>query len=422
MAIFYRFITNLLYPFLIVLIYLRTIINKEDKMRFKEKLFISNFNFQRNLNSKLIWFHAASVGEFKSIFPLINKLNDEKENLEFLITTQTLSSSNLVKKETKNFNNLHHRFLPLDINHLAENFLKGWKPDRILFVDSEIWPNFIHSIKKLKIPFALVNGRLTSKSFKKWIKLPKFSRSLFSTFDLCLTSNLQTKKYLSDLGADNISYVGNLKLINSVESEKKNDTIENFLRNNIFWLAASTHPGEEEFCLKTHLKLKKIFPNVKTILAPRHIHRSSQIQKLCERLNFKSNIIKENEKLEERYEIFILNSFGILSMYFKHAKAVFIGKSLDKKFKNEGGQNPIEAARFGCKIYHGNYVYNFEEIYNILNQKNIARVIESSDELSNNLEKDLQKGEKDYKEFVSFMNKLSNQTLRNTMEKLNQFI
>ena len=196
MILLYRILTVILYPFLIILIYLRIFFKKEDPLRFKEKIFSSGFNAGRRTKSKLVWFHAASMGELKSILPLIEELNKNNNDLEFLITTVTLSSSNLARDELRKFNNAHHRFLPIDIEFLIKKFLLLWKPSAILLVDSEIWPNLILSAKKNKIPLAIINARITTKTFKKWMLIPETAEKIFKSFDLCLTSNLETKKYL----------------------------------------------------------------------------------------------------------------------------------------------------------------------------------------------------------------------------------
>ena len=147
MIFIYRFLTIFFYPIFIILIYFRKLLNKEDHYRYKEKIFPSNFSPDKDNNKKLIWFHAASIGEVQSIFPLIQKLNDEKKNLEFLITTVTLSAGNIVKKKLKKYKNIKHRYFPLDVNFLIKSFLNKWKPDLIIFIDSEIWPNLIFEIK-----------------------------------------------------------------------------------------------------------------------------------------------------------------------------------------------------------------------------------------------------------------------------------
>ena len=143
MILSYRIISTFLYPVLVLIIFFRKLIGKEDRIRFKEKIFIKNFNVQRNKKNKLIWFHAASIGEFKSVLPIIKELNKNYSDIQFLITTVTLSSANLAKDELKKFNNVTHRFFPLDIKFLIEEFLNLWKPSVIFLVDSEIWPNLI---------------------------------------------------------------------------------------------------------------------------------------------------------------------------------------------------------------------------------------------------------------------------------------
>ena len=155
----YKLITNILYPVLILLIYLRKIFKKEDQIRFKEKIFFSNFNVKRNHNCKLFWFHAASVGEIKSILPLINELNSRYKKVEYLITTVTLSSGDLAKKEIKKFKNVQHRYFPIDVNFFSKKFLDYCSLDKESFnkiIDSwrseHIWYKDNNDNWKLKQP------------------------------------------------------------------------------------------------------------------------------------------------------------------------------------------------------------------------------------------------------------------------------
>ena len=175
MILIYRVITTLIYPILIIFIYIRKIINKEDPKRYKEKIFISHFRPINKNKSKLIWFHAASIGELKSIIPIISQINKNKK-LRFLITTTTLSSGNLAKLELKKLRNIEHRYLPLDVSFLIDSFLFLWKPDKIFLVDSEIWPNLLLKVKKYNIPIALINARLTQRSRKKWLLFPNTAK------------------------------------------------------------------------------------------------------------------------------------------------------------------------------------------------------------------------------------------------------
>ena len=255
MFFIYRSLTLIFYPVLTLIIFMRTLTKKEHPKRYKEKIFSSSFRVERKENTKLIWFHAASVGEFKSILPLIKELNSKYSSLEFLITSVTLSSGKLANEELKKFENVHHRFFPIDVSFLIQKFILFWRPDIIFLVDSEIWPNLIFQAKKDKIPLGIINARITKKTFKRWMMIPSTARRIFSHFDLCLTSNYETQKYLDVLKAKNIIHIGNLKMINNIDRKNLENRNSDFLRENNFWLAASTHEGEEDFCIDTHLKI-----------------------------------------------------------------------------------------------------------------------------------------------------------------------
>ena len=147
----YRSITLCFYPLFIALIYLRKVFKKENSESFKGKLFPSNFLINKDKTKNLIWFHAASIGEAQSVIPLIKKILNELNNTEILITTITQSSAMLIRKNFEKYKNVKHRYLPLDIKFLIDKFLDGWKPNIVLFVDSEIWPNFLLEIKERNI-------------------------------------------------------------------------------------------------------------------------------------------------------------------------------------------------------------------------------------------------------------------------------
>jgi len=422
MILLYRVLTTLFYPLFVILIYFRRFYKKEDLSRYKEKIFSYHFNVDKKNDKRLIWLHAASIGELKSIIPIINQLNKKYKKLEFLITTTTLSSGNLSKIELRKIKNARHRFFPLDVGFLIEKFLRLWKPDLIFLVDSEIWPNLVLNAKKNGVPLALLNGRITSKTAKRWMIFPKSARKIFTCFKFCLTSNLETKKFLSKFNIKSVFFNGNIKLINMIDLNYIKGRNDNFLIKKRFWVAASTHSGEEIFCLKTHSLLKKKYRDMITIIAPRHIDRVQRIKLMSNNMNFNVQILKKNEKILKGKEIIIINSFGILQEYFKCAKSVFIGKSLIKKLENDGGQNPIDAAKLGCKIYHGPYVYNFKEIYNILNKKKISKKVKDIKDLSSNLIKDLKNVKKKQNQINKEFNNLGKKTLITTMKDINNFI
>jgi len=422
MILVYRVFTTLLYPFLHILIYFRKILKKEDYKRYKEKILISHFNVKKETKSKLIWFHAASIGEFKSIIPIISQLNKNFKNLKFLITTTTLSSGNIAKIELRKFKNVEHRYFPYDVDFLIDNFLYLWKPDKIFLVDSEIWPNLIFKAKKYKISIALINARLTTKTFYRWMMIPNTARKIFGIFDLCLCSNSETKKFLEKLNAKNIYYKGNIKLIDQRNNEKIKDTNKNFLFGRRFWLAASTHEGEDILCLNTHLKIKEKFKNIITIIAPRHIERSKKIKSLFEKFNLQVQLLEKNESILKNSEIIIINYFGGMDYYFRLAKSVFIGKSMIRDLSNEGGQNPLEAAKLNCKIYHGKYVNNFKNIYQLLKKIHISHEVKNQRELSRNLVNDLENPVKKGSLTSHKIKKIGKKTFKDTMIIVNKFL
>ncbi len=183
----------------------------------------------------------------------------KKKNLEFLITTVTLSAGNIVKKKLNKYKNIKHRYFPLDVNFLIKSFLNKWQPNLIIFVDSEIWPNLIFEIKKRKIPVALLNGRITKKTFNKWMLVSTFAKEVFNSFDLCLASSKDSEDNLRKLNVKNLKFVGNIKFSGKIIKDNLIDKNLEILKQKKHWCATSTHRGEEIVVLQTHLNLKKIY-------------------------------------------------------------------------------------------------------------------------------------------------------------------
>ena len=303
-----------------------------------------------------------------------------------------------------------------------EKFLDLWKPDAIFLVDSEIWPNLIFLSSQKKIPISIINARITFKSYKRWMMVPNLAKLIFNQFNLCLASNKETKKYLENLNAKNIFYFGNIKFCETYDNGRYKNENSSFLSSNIIWLAVSTHEGEDLLCLKTHKKLKDKIKDIVTIIAPRHIDRVKQIKKISEQLNLNSQVLNKGDLILKNKEIIIINSFGGLNNFFKYSKSVFIGKSMLKKLKDVGGQNPIEAAKMGCKVYHGPYVYNFNEIYELLAENKVSNKITSSEELYEFLSTDLKSEKKKDSSFQNILKNIGEKILKDTVIKINSVI
>ena len=373
MFFIYKILINLVFFFSPIIIIFRIFKGKEDTSRFKEK--IGFFSKKRN-KGKLIWFHGASVGEIQSIIPLIERFEKNKEIKQILITSNTVSSSFIIKN--LKLKKTIHQFFPVDCNFISKKFLNYWKPSKAFFIDSEIWPITINNLYKKNIPIFLLNGRITKKSFNRWKVFPSFARSIFSKFYLCLSSNTETKKYLNKLGAKNTKIIGNLKFSQS-ENEKNSldKNLINLMSSRKTWCASSTHYNEEEFFGKTHIRLKKKFKNLLTIIIPRHINRINSIKADLDNLNLKVHLDEPKKKIYPDTDIYLVNSYGKTKLFYKACKNIFLGGSLIE----HGGQNPLEATRYGCKVLHGPNVSNFEEIYKFLNKKNLSKKITNQDQL-----------------------------------------
>ena len=380
MFFIYRVLINLIMLFSPLIILVRVIKNKEDKFRFKEKFC---FFSKKRGNGKLIWFHGSSVGEILSVIPLIEKLEKKKKIDKILITSSTLSSS----KVLSNFKlkKTIHQFFPIDSNFLTKKFLNYWKPSAAIFIDSEIWPNILLNVKKKKIPLILLNARITKKSYNRWKIISYTAKKLFQNFDICFSQNQETRKYLKSLGAKKIKFLGNLKFSESKSQKNYNfhNKLKKIFKYKRIWCAASTHNSEEKICALAHKKLKSKYKNLLTIIIPRHIQRSNNIINEIKDLDLNVQIRSADNKISKNTDIYLVDSYGETKSFYKICKTVFLGGSLI----NHGGQNPLEPARFGCKILHGPYVQNFSEVYNFLEKNNLSSKFRNTEQLVNSVKK-----------------------------------
>ena len=367
MIFIYRFLINFIFlisPFILIF---RLLKKKEDLKRFQEKFC---FFSQSRKNGKLIWFHGASVGELQSIIPLLEKLEKNKKISQILVTSNTLSSSKIISKFK--FKKVIHQFFPIDQNYITKYFINYWKPSMALFVDSEIWPNMLSNLKKNNVPTVLINGRITKKTFTKWFFFKRFSKFIFNKFSLCLSSSKVSQKYLKKLGANNIKFIGNLKYSQS-EKEKIfiSKNLKKFTSKKTIWCASSTHKSEEEFCGLVHKRLKIKYKNLLTIIIPRHINRTGDIKNQLEQMNLSVHLHEPKMKINNKTDVYLVNSYGTTKSFYSICKNVFLGGSII----NHGGQNPLEAVRFGCNVLHGPNIENFKEIYNFLKKNGLSNQI-----------------------------------------------
>jgi 3-deoxy-D-manno-octulosonic-acid transferase len=235
-------------------------------------------------------------------------------------------------------------------------------------------------LENKKIPLVLLNARLTKKTFKRWIGLKTFTKSIFNKILIAYPQNLETKYFLKKLEVKKINLVGNLKFAENYD--EKENMIDNNLRSQLktkkVWIASSTHADEEVFCAKAHIELKKKNQNLITIIIPRHIHRVKEIISKIEKLNLNvtSHSLKQNNL--RNIDIYVVDTFGETKKFHKIGCSVFLGGSIIKR----GGQNPLEAARFGARILHGPNIDNFKDVYKLLKSLKGSKKITSSKQLA----------------------------------------
>ncbi len=369
MKLIYRIVSELFLLISPILILYRILKGKENINRFPERYAI---NSKKRLPGKLIWFHCSSVGELLSIIPLVEKLELSSKVKQILITTTTLSSSKIF--ETLKLKKTVHQFFPIDNFLIIEKFLNYWEPSILFLCESEIWPNLINKVKHKKIKLILLNARMTLRSFEKWKKIKNFSNEIFNKFDKCFSQNNETFKRLKMLGVEKIYNIGNLKFSTSknVKNEFLDKKTSDFLKNKkILITAASTHFNEENFIIQNHLyfKFNKNFKNLISLIIPRHIERADEIKKEVEKFSLKVHLRSSGQIKDSNIDVFIIDTYGELNKFYRVSGLVFMGGSLIK----HGGQNPLEPAKFGCKIIHGPNIYNFNEIYKKLNTMKISK-------------------------------------------------
>ena len=375
MFFFYQLILSLLIIISPILILFRILKNKDSKLSIKEKFCI--FSKPRVIG-KLIWFHGASVGEILSIIPLLKYYENKKDIKQILVTSSTLSSSIVLKKFK--FKKTVHQFYPIDHMYFINKFINYWKPCTAIFIDSEIWPCMYKNLNKKNIPLILLNARLTNKSFNRWKKIRKFSKSIFDNITIAYPQNLETQSYLKKISSIKIKLIGNLKFADyeeNITNKIKNSSIIELKKKNI-WVASSTHNHEEIFCAKAHIELKKRVKNLTTIIIPRHIERVGEIIQEITELNLKVARHSENKKNLRDIDIYLVDTFGETKKFHKISPCVFIGGSIVKK----GGQNPLEAARYGAKILYGPSYENFKDVYKLLNTLKVSKIVNSPSQLS----------------------------------------
>ena len=387
----YQIFSTIILPFLFFYILNRKKKSKEHPHRFLERFAITKI--VKPQNCQLFWVHAVSVGESNSAWILIENLLKFSPNIHILFTSTSTTSAQIIEQkilQNELFKNrVIHQFLPIDSYFIVQKFLNHWKPRACIFVESEIWPNFIYCARKKAILSFLINARISQKSASQWLLLKKLGFNIFDYFSTIFAQSLQDKNLLQNLTKNNIFYEGNLKSQNSKleVDEQKLQELKTQIGGRKIWLCASTHEGEERLILQVHQRLKKQFPDLLTIIVLRHPNRAGEVCELLRDIKFSQR--SKNQNIIESTEIYLVDSLGELGTFYSLVNFAFIGGSLLKI----GGHNPFEAIQLNCVVISGSQVFNFAEIYADLQQKNACQIIKNSDELYEIVQKFLQNPE-----------------------------
>lgn len=355
-------------PVLHILLKRRLAQGKEDNARLPERRGEAGISRPKG---KLIWLHGASVGEAQSTLIIIDHLRQQFPAATILLTTGTVSSARYL--ESRLPAGVIHQYYPIDRPRWVESFLFHWKPDFVLWMESELWPGMLCALQRQHIPVMLLNARISPRSLKRWQYIPKTARILLQTFSSILTQTEEDARAYRLLGAQNVIVSGNLKYAAADLPVNENDLalLKTAIGKRMVWLYASTHKGEEEIACRIHKRLTADIPDLLTIIVPRHPERRNDIITACQPYDLRTELRTNEKKLPSKdAQIYIADTMGELGLFYRLSPVTCIGRSFSDD--GGGGHNPIEAAQLGSAVLHGPHVQNLAEIYRDMDQVGAA--------------------------------------------------
>ncbi len=326
---------------------------KEEPGRLHERL--GEASFPRPAGP-LVWLHGASVGETLSALPLIERVLALNPDLAVLVTSGTVTSAGLLARRLPA--RAFHQYVPLDVPAYANRFLDHWQPDAVLWLESDLWPNLLTACRRRNIPAALINARLSARSAHRWRHAKRWSKRILSTFSVVLAQSRADAARLENMGAKTTQLAGNLKFTAPALTGSA-DGLSHLLATiggRPRWIMASTHPGEEAIAAHVHRTLRARWPELLTIVVPRHPDRAEGI--LAELSDL--DVVRRSEgRLPGRdTAIYLADTLGELGTLYAAAPIACVGGS----FTPKGGHNPIEPAQCGCAVLAGPDMSNFSDV------------------------------------------------------------
>ncbi|KAI3886866.1 hypothetical protein MKX03_037176 [Papaver bracteatum] len=386
----YRAVSYSISPFIYIHLQWRRFRGLEHPIRWRERLGHPSIN---RPPGPLLWFHAVSLGEGLTAIPVIRRCIQQKPNLTILMTTTTTSAFEVIKDRLPN--DVLYQYAPLDTPAAIDDFLGYWNPVAVMLMESELWPNLVFGATKRGIIMALLNARISSKSFHRWsrpIVFPLIS-SMLSKFSLIAPlSNVEAIRYqLLQAPPFIINFAGDLKYaVNDVgTSMQENTCLEDLqlrLGNRPVWMASSIHKGEDEVVLGIHKALMQVYHDVITIIVPRHPQLGQQMALALQKDGFNVALRSCKEKILPSTNFYIVDTLGELRSLYGIIPVAVIGGSF---LPSLAGHNVSEAAAAGCAVLTGCYVGHFSRMILEMQQINplsVVQVYGQTDLLKNLLE------------------------------------
>jgi 3-deoxy-D-manno-octulosonic-acid transferase len=353
----YARVSQLLYPAVHPLLARRLKRGKEDAVRLPERKGIAGLPRPEGM---LVWLHGASVGELISLLPVVEHFT--AKGVQVLVTSGTVTSAAVAERRLPK--GAIHQFIPVDLPAYVRRFLDHWKPDIGVFAESELWPNLVHAAHDNGVHLVIVNARMSERSFRRWSRFPSFITSMLSRFELVLAQTDSDADRLRTLGAPRVQAIGNLKYdVAPPPADPGNlAAIAEAVKGRPLFVAASTHPGEEEQIADAHGLAKQSLPGLLTIIIPRHPDRGSEVAEKIFRKGLSVCRRSEGTLPDVHTDVYVADTIGELGLFYRQGRLVFLGGSLVPR----GGQNPIEPAKLGNALLSGPHIHNFTEVYGVL--------------------------------------------------------
>lgn len=372
----YRALTGALSPFLPLLLKQRVRRGKEDGARLQERL---GYAFRRRPAGQLVWLHGASIGESQVLLQLFESLRKEAPDLQGVITTQTMTSAELIAR--KAIDGLIHQMAPLDTVFATERFLKHWTPDLAIFAEGDIWPNMLTKLDAKRIPRMLVNARMTEKSFNGWMRFPKLAGRLFGGFQTIHAANQKTGDWLKVFSRNRARYTGNIKHSAPPLRADMNELekLKTIVGERAVLAAISTHPGEEEIVVEAYKALRaEMTEPPLLILAPRHPERGDELAQTMLGAFSLYQRSKGGDPAADQ-SVWLCDTLGEVGLWMRLSDVVFLGGGLPGS--DIFGHNPIEALKLDRHVISLPEVDNFKREFADLVEGGAADLVENADDI-----------------------------------------